>query len=144
MAAGHDPLAIQQFQVRPADRTCVGLRVEAAVRRIVILAIAIGAHCKFGHRCERPVVWHIGDDGVSRPHFVDAGKGRGIGSKTAQKTVDIRSRPLDLNRHARAGIQNEPIQLERPGEVIHERTESNPLYRAANLDDLSDQVRLSA
>ena len=49
-------------QLRPAGRAGVGLGVEAAIGRILVLRPARGAHLEAGHRGERPVVRHAAHD----------------------------------------------------------------------------------
>ena len=61
------PVRPQQPQRRAADRTRVGLGVEAAVGRVVVLGLAGRAHPEAGHRRERPVVGDPADDREARP-----------------------------------------------------------------------------
>ena len=52
----HLAAGVQQRHPRPAGRTRVGLRMEAAVAGIVVFALAGGAHRECRHRREGPVV----------------------------------------------------------------------------------------
>ena len=58
---------VEQFYLRPADWAGVRLGVITAVRRVVVLAPAIGTHRKRGHRRVRPVVGQFPQDRVARP-----------------------------------------------------------------------------
>jgi len=49
-----------------ADGAGVGLGVEAAIRRIIVLRLASGAHAEGGHRRLGPIVGDIADDGEAR------------------------------------------------------------------------------
>ncbi len=55
-----------EFELRPADRTRVRLRVKPAVERIVVFHLARGTHLKRLHRGVRPVVGQRFDDAEAR------------------------------------------------------------------------------
>ena len=60
------PSAVDKRNLRPAVPACIGLRVEAAVRRIVVFRLACGAHGKARHGGLRPVVGNAARDGEAR------------------------------------------------------------------------------
>ena len=60
------PSRVGQPEPGPAHRAGVGLGVEAAVTRVVVLPLAVGAHGEGGHGGQGPVVGHVLDDGVAR------------------------------------------------------------------------------
>ncbi len=68
-------------QARPAPGAGVRLRVESAVRRVVVLGLAGGAHGEPDHRRCRPVVRHADDDGVAGPAV------RAVGERIAMAAV---------------------------------------------------------
>ena len=67
-AAGKSAAPSRGNQRRAADRspTCVGLRVEAPVCRVVVLGLAGRAHCETRHRSLRAVVGNAAGDGEAR------------------------------------------------------------------------------
>ena len=60
------PAGVPPGQLRAADRAGVGLGVEPAVGRVVVLGLARRAHREPGHRRGRPVVRHAEHDRVPR------------------------------------------------------------------------------
>ena len=67
-SAAFNRCAIARFQ--PDARTTapagIGLRVKAAIERVVVFGLALGAHGKDGHRGLRPVVGNAAGDGEAR------------------------------------------------------------------------------
>ena len=59
----------------PADRAGVGLGVKAPVERVVVLALAVGAHGKGRMVVSGPVVGDVADDGEARPAVGAVGEG---------------------------------------------------------------------
>ena len=64
--------------VRAADRAGVGLGMEPAVERVIVLALAIGAHGKGLHCRQRAVVRNVPDDGKARATIGAIGEGIAI------------------------------------------------------------------
>ena len=62
-------------ELRPAHRARVGLRVKAAVRRILVFLAAPRAQHEITHRRVGPVIRNVDDDGVARPAIRAVGEG---------------------------------------------------------------------
>jgi hypothetical protein len=71
---------VRAVRAQPQPRAAVGaarrLRVEAPVRRVVVLRRAGRAHGEAGHRGERTVVGHVADDRDPGPARARRGTGR--------------------------------------------------------------------
>ena len=67
VAVDRRPVALEQAHLRPAHGARVGLRVEAAVERVLVLGLARVAHDEARHRRQRPVVGDPADDREARP-----------------------------------------------------------------------------
>ena len=72
---------VQQPQLRPADGAGVGLGVEPAVGRVVVLVKALGAHLEVRHGGHGPVVGHRAGYGEPRPAV------RAVGERVAVAPV---------------------------------------------------------
>ncbi len=55
-----------QPQARPTDGAGDGLGVEAPVEGVSVFSGTVGAEREAGHRCQRPVVGDVADDGEAR------------------------------------------------------------------------------
>ncbi len=68
-------LVVHQLKLRAADRAGVGLGVEAAVQRVFVFPLAVGAHLEDAHGGQRPVVGDVLDDGEARAAVGAVGEG---------------------------------------------------------------------
>ncbi len=73
--------ATPQFQMRSADGAGVGLRVKAAVARVVVFGLALRTHCERFHRGVRAVVRQGFDDAEAGPAI------RAVGERIAVATI---------------------------------------------------------
>ena len=116
-APGHAPPSRRavrppQGELRPADRAGVRLRVEAAVRRIVVLRLAVGAHREAPHGGGRAVVGDGRDDAVA---------GTAVGAVGERVAVAAVARLEDVGDACRAG-----------GEVGHDQRARLAAFALAN------------
>src|SRR5215467_2228668 len=58
-------LGVPQFELRSTIPASIRLRVEAAIKRIVILCLAGGTHFEFRHRSPWAIVRNVVNDGES-------------------------------------------------------------------------------
>ena len=49
--------------MRAAAPACIGLGMETAVQRVIVLGLALGAHREYGHRGLRTVIWNAPSNG---------------------------------------------------------------------------------
>ena len=73
--SGWPVVSIVEDEARAADRAGVGLRVEAAILGVLVLAEAVGAHGEFRHGGHGAVVGNVEDDAVARAAVGAVGEG---------------------------------------------------------------------
>ena len=75
IAADRGPLPVHELKAGATGRAGVGLGVKAAVKRVVVLPLAVGAHHEAAHGGVGAVVGDILDDGESRAAVGAVGEG---------------------------------------------------------------------
>ena len=138
-----------QAQPRTAGRARDRLRVEATVRRILVLARAVLTHGEAGHRGTRPVVRHVSHDREARAAV------RAIGERIAEASIvrveqlaqavlargDV-GRHQDLARAVRRAVQDRELALSEGAQAdVHELLDHRQRRRLAHqhVDEARDR-----
>ena len=142
-----------QAQLGTARRARDRLRVEAAVRGILVLARAVPTHGEAGHRGTRPVVRHVTHDREARAAV------RAIGERVAEASI-VRVEQLaeavlargDVGRHqdlalaARRAVQDRELALPEGAQVdVRELLDHRQRRRLAHqhVDEARDRLAVA-